>query len=157
MKSASVLSARNDLGEKECRKCFIWQSVKMFGNKTKSIDNLQSMCKKCSSQSVLDSYYRRGGYNPEAKIKSRFGITEEQYQEKLSLQHGVCMICKKPNVNGRRLSIDHDHFCCSMRLTCGRCIRDLLCNNCNVAIGLVSESKETLQNMIDYLNKWDNR
>jgi len=74
-----------------------------------------------------------------------YGISLEQYDEILQSQNGLCAICQCPpgNGNGRYLCIDHDHS------TGG--IRGLLCRKCNAALGLVSDSPETLNRMIAYL------
>jgi hypothetical protein len=51
------------------------------------------------------------------------------------------------------LSIDHDHACCPGRISCGKCIRGLLCNRCNRALGLLGDSIELLKKMIAYLEQ----
>ena len=43
-------------------------------------------------------------------LKSRFGITEEQYQEILDRQGGGCALCgKTAEEEGRHLAVDHSH------------------------------------------------
>lgn len=64
-------------------------------------------------------------------------------------QDGACAICK---VN-EATHVDHDHSCCSTKPYCGRCIRGLLCDNCNKGIGCLKENIETLYAAIDYLTK----
>ena len=65
-------------------------------------------------------------------LKTKFGISLEEYDELLEKQNGVCAICKEPNtIKGRGgkplpLAIDHDH-------NTGK-IRGLLCATCNIAI-----------------------
>jgi hypothetical protein len=67
-------------------------------------------------------------------IQMRYGITQEQYEEMLSEQNGGCAICGITEAtNGRRLAVDHDH-------QTGE-VRGLLCNNCNVAVGIIENSK----------------
>lgn len=77
----------------------------------------------------------------------------EEYIAMEKIQGNVCKICEKPNINGRRLSIDHDHACCSGTYSCGKCIRGLICFNCNTALGNVNDNIELLQKMIKYLQK----
>ena len=43
------------------------------------------------------------------------------------------------------LNVDHDH-------TTGK-VRELLCHNCNRALGLLQENVEIIQSALDYLNK----
>lgn len=84
----------------------------------------------------------------------RSGMTPEQWQEMFQSQGGVCAICHQPEIKvGYRLSIDHDHACCPGRHPCGKCIRGLLCHNCNRGIGHLQESEEIMTNAIAYLKR----
>lgn len=75
-------------------------------------------------------------------LKTRYGITPEQYTILLTMQRGVCAICQKPPFRVR-LAIDHDH-------KTGK-IRGLLCRRCNCGIGNARESTAILAMMIAYL------
>lgn len=87
-----------------------------------------------------------------AKLKNRYGLTIEQYDQMFNFQNGLCAICGKPetqkNQSGaiRRLAVDHCH-------KTGK-IRKLLCYNCNIVIGHSKESIETLANSIKYLSEF---
>ena len=70
-----------------------------------------------------------------------------------------CAICGNKE---RQPHIDHDHSCCGpvggknlLRRTCGKCVRDALCSQCNVGIGYFSESVEKMHQAIAYLQKWE--
>lgn len=86
----------------------------------------------------------------------KYGLTPEAYTEMLEAQGGVCAICKEPP-KGKRLSVDHDHSCCShsqyTKPLCGKCNRGLLCQPCNIFIGLAEERIETMKNAITYLER----
>lgn len=66
-----------------------------------------------------------------------------------------CRICgtEDPGLHG--WNIDHDHRCCGYgnRKGCSKCIRGLLCGNCNLALGLFQDNPEILRKAIDYLEK----
>ena len=84
------------------------------------------------------------------RLKCRYGITPEEYEEMHERQRGVCAICgraEKRRLNGRvtRLSVDHDH-------ETGR-VRGLLCWACNRAIGLLQEDRRVLEHAISYLSR----
>lgn len=71
---------------------------------------------------------------------------------KHKLQNGNCDICGKFG----QLNRDHDHSCCEQRSfwdRCGKCERGLLCNSCNMFLGQINDSPETLQNAINYLTR----
>lgn len=79
------------------------------------------------------------------KNLAKYGLTVEQYEQMYREQNGVCAICAKINLNGRRLSVDHNHN--TMK------VRALLCSNCNIAIGNAKENIVFLRGMIAYLEK----
>lgn len=84
----------------------------------------------------------------------KHGITYENYLAILEGQNGTCAICNQKEKSYRsRLCIDHDHSCCPGENSCGKCIRGLLCSNCNMSLGNAQDSIEILQNMINYLQK----
>jgi hypothetical protein len=79
-------------------------------------------------------------------LKSKFGITLDQYNKLLELQNSVCAICgKEERVIGRSLAVDHNH-------KSGK-VRGLLCSNCNTMLGKINDNKQILQSAINYLNK----
>lgn len=89
-------------------------------------------------------------YTLRVNLWRRFKMTLEEYDAMNATQRGLCAICQRPetrSVNGvvQRLSVDHNH-------TTGQ-RRQLLCSNCNPALGLVGEDIETLQRMIVYLKR----
>jgi hypothetical protein len=87
--------------------------------------------------------------NPEAAARwrkthrfTRFGITEEEFNQLLGIQGYACGMCRKPFGDGERISIDHDHACCpvlpgAVARSCGKCVRGLLCFRCNTALGYI--------------------
>lgn len=86
---------------------------------------------------------------------ARFRITLEEYNLLLKHQEYKCLICKRHQDEFKyNLAIDHDHSCCPGYKTCGKCIRGLLCVNCNNALGAFGESIEILQSSIKYLENY---
>lgn len=59
----------------------------------------------------------------EYELRSRYGISSEEYDRLLQEQGGACAICAGSCPTGRRLAVDHDH-------ETGR-VRGLLCATCN--------------------------
>ena len=85
-------------------------------------------------------------------FKYRYGITEQQYEDMLREQNGVCAICHRTNNEiiketgePRNLHVDHNH-------ATGK-IRGLLCGGCNKSIGQLGESIDLLMRAIEYLKK----
>lgn len=85
-----------------------------------------------------------------ARVLKTYNITEQQYQELLASQGGVCYICRR-KAGVRRHSVDHDHACCNGPVSCGRCVRGLLCNPCNKYLGHLRDSVDAAARVADYL------
>lgn len=78
------------------------------------------------------------------KLKQKYGISTEDYDKMYDEQNGVCCICEQPHTR-RALNVDHCH-------KTGK-VRKLLCDKCNMVLGLVDDSVKMLQKMKDYLNE----
>jgi hypothetical protein len=76
------------------------------------------------------------------RLKRAYGITLAEYTEMLKAQGGACVGCGRQPTAKKRLCVDHCH-------TTGK-IRGLLCSNCNTALGLVGENKNTLHRLAAY-------
>ena len=85
------------------------------------------------------------GYN-----LKKYGITLEEYDLLLEMQKGVCAICGKlpdeTNTNNKYLHVDHCH-------DTGK-IRGLLCNPCNMALGLFKDNPLFVRKAADYLEQF---
>lgn len=56
---------------------------------------------------------------------------------------GKCDLCGTTTPGGRNWHIDHDHACCTGPYQCGKCVRGLLCANCNLGLGYIPEDDAT--------------
>jgi len=97
-------------------------------------------CRPCASQAVHDKY-----------VGEVYGLAPGQYAELLAYQGGACFICRrKPGL--KRLACDHDHSCCPGPISCGKCVRGLLCRGCNRdVLGHLKDDPAAFQRAIDYL------
>ena len=75
-------------------------------------------------------------------IRSKYKVTQEEFDAKLAAQGGKCTICSIPL---DKPHFDHDH-------ATGK-NRDLLCRFCNLVLGNARDNIQVLQNAIDYLKK----
>lgn len=73
---------------------------------------------------------------------THYRLTIEDYQEMFDKQNGKCYICYET----KKLVVDHDHKCCNGKLSCGKCVRGLICHNCNTLVGFLERN----DNLIDY-------
>lgn len=81
------------------------------------------------------------------RLRTRYGLSKEQYSNFLVIQNYVCAICQNPEVPSykKRLSVDHDH-------NTGQ-VRGLLCHACNTALGKFKDSLELLESAVQYLKR----
>ena len=84
----------------------------------------------------------------EASLKSRYGMSLEDYDVMVTRQKGLCAICHRPprgKTNGNKLYVDHCH-------KSGQ-VRGLLCPGCNTALGQFYHDIDVLRQAIAYLTK----
>ena len=84
----------------------------------------------------------------ERRLKTLYGISLNEYQEKFIQQDGQCAICKKElELNGKDTCVDHNHK--------NEKIRGLLCRWCNSGIGFFYDETKILLSAIDYLKYYE--
>jgi hypothetical protein len=126
-----------DFYKKDCKTCFI--------NSRKEYDKVKS---------------KEADHNPDRHrgylLKSKYGLTAEDYDKLADQQSGKCAICKEEQFgihpktgNKMPLVVDHCHS------TNG--VRGLLCSNCNRGLGMFKDNYLFLQNAISYLLNYENR
>jgi len=73
-----------------------------------------------------------------AREMKKYGTTTEWYRDKLIEQSGLCVLCSHLSHHHgttQRLQVDHDHECCDLKTkSCGKCLRGLLCADCNILL-----------------------
>ena len=108
-----------------------------FGKNSSKKNGLQTYCKTCNND-----YQRNWQY------LKRYGITLDDYNEMFISQNGCCGICGTHQLEFKDvLNLDHNHDTGD--------VRELLCNDCNWAIGHAKESTQRLKKMIKYLEKYN--
>ena len=78
-------------------------------------------------------------------VASVYGLSDEEYLNKINEQNNLCAICGKKEV-GKVLCVDHDH-------DTGK-VRGLLCNNCNIGLGNFKDDINIILSAIGYLQKY---
>lgn len=85
------------------------------------------------------------------RVGETFGLAPGEYDQLLEHQDGRCYICHRRPVS-KRLAVDHDHSCCPGPTSCGKCVRGLLCRNCNRdVLGHLKDDVEAFWRAIYYL------
>jgi hypothetical protein len=114
-----------------CGRCRVSPRASSRGN---------TYCKSCTAQASKEYRARHpervAVSNRSSHLKSRYGMSLEQYSDMLVAQDGKCACCgRTPEQQKKLFSVDHDHSCCPGRDSCGKCVRALLCDDCNLLVG----------------------
>lgn len=103
------------------------------------------------SRSCNPSYAKK--YSPSEKYRRHnlarnYGLSMVEFERMRSAQNGRCAICRSlPDHPHGVLVVDHSHL--------QNRVRQLLCNNCNMAIGLVRDDPVTAAQLVAYLLRHD--
>lgn len=146
---------------KVCARCKRRKRAKCF-RATKR--GLYSYCNPCERDYKKD-YYARNGFDASEERKKqlfanrlwrRYKLTVEDYERKLEEQGGGCAFCGKTqeDQDGERLSVDHDHDCCPGEISCGECVRGLLCRRCNLALANFDDDPNRIKAAYKYLTSF---
>lgn len=130
--------ARDARGYKECRRCGEWLPESSFEPHSRSADRLMVHCRKCKQ------FYWKARMNH---------LTPTQLEALVRERGEACGICGVNVIQGAMaLAIDHDHKCCPWSgRSCGKCIRGLLCSNCNTGLGSFKDDVTLLSRAAEYL------
>lgn len=143
------------MNTKVCTKCHQEKPLSDYnkGRKKEKSEGhyLRPNCKPCDNQRSRDYHNlnrdKIHAKNREWRIKSKYDISIERYNELLNEQKHLCAICGKKSSDAlnRKLAVDHDH-------ETGE-VRGLLCGNCNNGLGRFKDDISLLEKAISYLKE----
>lgn len=134
---------------KKCNRCKAEKPLDEFSRDKNNKDGLLRECKTCNRERA-NKWNLENPDKVQGRRYTRHGITKQQFDAMLSSQGGKCNVCETDLVRGM---IDHDHNCCPGTYSCGKCIRGILCNNCNTALGMIGDNPKVLARLIEYLDR----
>jgi hypothetical protein len=133
---------------KWCSKCEKYKDVSAFGKNRSRHDGFSTYCTSCDNGGLRKEQKARAlrrWQRSEANVKkarlSKYGITQQDWDELAERQKHKCAICLRL----RKLHVDHDH-------DTGK-VRSLLCSQCNVGIGMFGEDPKVISRARLYLLK----
>lgn len=136
-----------------CTKCREHQPWGNFSPRARGKNGRSSICRTCRASQKRD----RRAANPEAvraverdwerrtgrHTKRRYGLDREAWDKQVAAQGGRCAVPACQRLPRRRLVGDHCH-------TTGK-FRGIICDNCNVAMGLTGDSPDLLRALAEWL------
>ena len=133
---------------KKCIVCKKHKPLEDFGIDKSFRSGLKSACKKCINERKRNYYKKDKRSNKNVALKKNFGITIDEFEEMEKKQGGVCASCGNPETKRKgTLCVDHNH-------ETGE-IRGLLCTRCNIALGLLHESRKSVIGLRQYMIKYN--
>jgi hypothetical protein len=143
---------------KKCPNCETEKPLTEYhkSKSSKSKLKIQPYCKSCGIIKQRNWINNNPDLYNAQKLRQRlkrFNLTVDQYDDLLAKQNGECAVCGTvlSSLPTSRLSVDHDHACCSGPTSCGNCVRGLLCTNCNSGLGHFKDNPNLLLSAIRYL------
>lgn len=148
---------------KVCSSCKEELSIDSFGVSSGYKGGRRGQCNPCRSKKGLQRYRA----SPEARLaqkkarernadryrekdvwrhrERKYGLSKERFFEMLRIQGGACAICGTHDPKGAFgvFCVDHCHET--------GVVRGLLCQSCNVAIGALGDTADSVQRAVDYL------
>jgi hypothetical protein len=134
------------------KKCSIEDCERIHYAKTYCRNHYTRMFRNGTTELLVGSRSKHKKYNPEYQRKihlmKKYKLTPEKYEE---MAKDGCHICGKQALPHKYLHVDHDHNCCVVKYdkkgrsgyfkTCGLCVRGILCDSCNQAVGQYERDK----------------
>ena len=139
---------------KTCTKCGVSKPLFDFHKRPETKDGRRTDCKECNLQAKRErwasfSKEEKQQRHTKSRLKYQYGLTPEQYQEKVDEQQNKCFICGvESGYNGKPLYVDHCH-------SSGK-VRKLLCQHCNSGLGMFKDNPELLTKAAEYIKQWQN-
>jgi hypothetical protein len=133
---------------KACSSCRKFFDASHFHPESRAKDGLNSSCRACRNKLALKWQQQNPRSKRNTHLKSKFGITIEQFDSLLKTQNNCCAICMSPTPKGRgTFHVDHCHKTGT--------IRGLLCHDCNTGIGKFGDNIEALRKAVNYLERFN--
>jgi len=139
-----------------CNKHGIPKEYRANGERPQGVQAFAYVCTECKKETHsawrLENaeYVKQTKQNTPKKVqknwqlKSKYGITLEDYNQLFIQQNGCCKICERHQSQFKKaLAVDHCH-------STGK-VRGLLCTSCNNGLGRFKDSAELLKIAANYI------
>ena len=124
---------------RQCRKCV---SIRVMANRRARDAALSAEVIRDRNRRYRLANQSENARNSRKRNLRRFGITIEQFEEMLERQADRCVLCSDLMTSPH---VDHDHLTGN--------VRGLLCQRCNMGLGLFRDNTTVLANAIAYLTQ----
>jgi hypothetical protein len=143
---------------KKCTKCFLEKKFSEFYKSSLGKHGVCSICKAC--QRAINCNFRKKNSDKIKKLRDRCNwrdiknvdgssFMRRDFDILFAQQGGKCWICLSDKSGKKGWIPDHDHNT--------GFIRGILCNSCNLGLGLFKDKVGSFRRAIDYLERYENK
>lgn len=92
-------------------------------------------------------------------VAKQYNLTPEEYQALRSVLRRnsrgqyICPLCDRNQAR----CVDHAHTCCAGKISCGKCVRGLICSPCNKFLGHLRDDPSAFLRFSTYLEAYERR
>lgn len=139
-----------------CCRCRVVQTDENSGRRKvgRRVGKFQNYCRACGAQRSrewlkanpnwrAENLARCKKFEHKSRLKLKYGLTPLELERIIVQQDGKCAVCRAVFLDTKRRHIDHCHLT--------KKVRGLLCQRCNMALGLLDDSPERLHAAARYL------
>tara|TARA_R110002074_G_scaffold141443_2_gene287877 strand:- start:1250 stop:1669 length:420 start_codon:yes stop_codon:yes gene_type:complete len=135
---------------KQCRICHDKKDIDQFylcKRKGGNPEARHTECKQCAKDRVKLANATNPDRARNSHLLRNYGITLDTFNGMVSTQNSRCACCGTAEPRGKhdQWCVDHDHVTNK--------VRELLCKDCNIVLGIVSDSPTHLKQLIQYIAK----
>ena len=131
--------------ERKCYRCKVTKPLSDFYKDKRRKQGHHYECKECTKARVTAT--RDPERARDLHLQRTYGITLDTFNGMVSTQSSRCACCGSSEPGGKhnQWCVDHDHVTNK--------VRELLCKDCNIVLGIVSDSPTHLKKLIQYIAK----
>lgn len=138
--------------KRKCNKCRkikpLTDFYKTGRKKNKDPNDRHHECKECTKARIKAT--RDPERARDLHLQRTYGISLDTFNGMVLAQGSKCACCgtSKPRGKHNQWCVDHDHVTNK--------VRELLCKDCNIVLGIVSDSPKHLKQLIAYIGRHTN-
>lgn len=131
-----------------CSKCNTPKPLEAFSRNNTKPGGRQPWCKPCAHARAAQWSRENPGKRAAHRLWAKYRLRPADVAALLDAQGGLCAVCRIAEPR----HVDHDHACCPGEVTCGACVRGLLCNRCNTLVGYYECNTSTFKAIASYVS-----
>lgn len=141
--------------ERKCDKCHEIKPLTEFYKTSRKNDKDPNArhheCKECAKALIRASREANPDKHKDYHLRRAYRITLAQFNRMVLAQGSKCACCgtDKSGSKHNQWCVDHDHVTGA--------VRELLCKDCNIVLGIIEDSPKHLQRLLQYIIKHNDK